>query len=162
VMLRASATATNSWKVYQIETHGAVRCYLPSSQPKACSVASRLCRSGGSVNVPRCSSLACFSSPRRSCSRVSSRAVIGLGLPTVSDGPARRHHAALAPRFAIVIVPAVVTNIWQTFVGPYLRDIMRRLVAADGGYGDGIWLNAGMFDRPLYALRHHRSRRLAG
>ena len=32
-----------------------------------------------------------------------------------------------AQALAIVIVPAIVTNIWQTFVGPYLRDIIRRL-----------------------------------
>src|SRR5712672_1875199 len=48
------------------------------------------------------------------------KGVIGLGLPTVSMGllavtmqPSRA--------LAIVIVPAIVTNIWQTFVGPYLR-----------------------------------------
>src|ERR1700730_11061682 len=52
------------------------------------------------------------------------KGVIGLGLPTVSMGllavtmqPSRA--------LAIVIVPAIVTNIWQTFVGPYLRDIIR-------------------------------------
>src|SRR5882672_7040015 len=54
------------------------------------------------------------------------KGVIGLGLPTVSMGllavTMQPSHA-----LAIVIVPAVVTNIWQTFVGPYLRDIMRRL-----------------------------------
>ena len=61
-------------QVDQIETHGEVHCCLPSSQPKACSVTSRLCRSGGSVNVPGCQTLSCSSSPRRSCSRVSSRA----------------------------------------------------------------------------------------
>src|SRR6266850_4950537 len=55
-------------EVDQIETHGAVRCYLPSSQPKACSVTCRLCRSRGSVNVRACPTLSCFSSPRRSCS----------------------------------------------------------------------------------------------
>ena len=32
-----------------------------------------------------------------------------------------------AQALAIVIVPPIVTNIWQTFVGPYLRDILRRL-----------------------------------
>ena len=81
------------------------------------------------------------------------KGVIGLGLPTVSMGllavtmpPA---HA-----LAIVIVPAILTNIWQTFVGPYLRDIIRRLWPLMVGPAVGIWLNAGIDDRSLCALRH--------
>jgi uncharacterized membrane protein YfcA len=54
------------------------------------------------------------------------KGVLGLGLPTVSMGllavtmpPSRA--------LAIVIAPAIITNIWQTFGGPYLRDILKRL-----------------------------------
>ncbi len=75
------------------------------------------------------------------------KGVIGLGLPTVSMGllavtmqPSRA--------LAIVIVPAIVTNIWQTFVGPYLRDILRRLWPLMLGTVIGIWLNAGMLTGP--------------
>jgi uncharacterized membrane protein YfcA len=75
------------------------------------------------------------------------KGVVGLGLPTVSMGllavsmpPARA--------LAIVIVPAIVTNIWQTFVGPYLRDIIRRLWPLMAGTAIGIWLNAGMLTGP--------------
>src|SRR5260370_35853799 len=75
------------------------------------------------------------------------KGVIGLGLPTVSMGllavtmqPSRA--------LAIVIVPAIVTNIWQTFVGPYLRDIIRRLWPLMLGTIVGIWLNAGMLTGP--------------
>ena len=75
------------------------------------------------------------------------KGVVGLGLPTVSMGllavtmpPA---HA-----LAIVIVPAVVTNIWQTFVGPYLLDIIRRLWPLMVGTVIGIWLNAGLLTGP--------------
>jgi len=75
------------------------------------------------------------------------KGVVGLGLPTVSMGllavtmpPA---HA-----LAIVIVPAVITNIWQTFGGPYLRDIVRRLWPLLIGTVIGIWLNAGMLTGP--------------
>src|SRR5450755_1323751 len=75
------------------------------------------------------------------------KGVIGLGLPTVSMGllavtmqPSRA--------LAIVIVPAVVTNVWQTFVGPYLRDIIRRLWPLMVGTVVGIWLNAGMLTGP--------------
>jgi uncharacterized protein len=75
------------------------------------------------------------------------KGVIGMGLPTVAMGllavtmqPSRA--------LAIVIVPAIVTNIWQTFVGPYLRDIVRRLWPLMIGTVFGIWLNAGMLTGP--------------
>ena len=56
------------------------------------------------------------------------KGVLGLGLPTVSMGLLA---VTMPPgkALAIVIVPAIVTNIWQTFFGPYLRDITRRLWA---------------------------------
>src|SRR5258708_40002640 len=75
------------------------------------------------------------------------KGVLGLGLPTVAMGllavtmqPSRA--------LAIVIVPAVITNIWQTFGGPYLRDIIRRLWPLMLGTVVGIWLNAGMLTGP--------------
>jgi uncharacterized membrane protein YfcA len=75
------------------------------------------------------------------------KVVVGLGLPTVAIGllavtmqPSRA--------IAIVIVPAIVTNIWQTFAGPYLRDIIRRLWPLMAGTVIGIWLNAGMLSGP--------------
>src|SRR5207253_8328036 len=75
------------------------------------------------------------------------KGVIGLGLPTVSMGllavTMQPSHA-----LAIVIVPAIIANIWQTFVGPYLRDIIRRLWPLMAGTVIGIWLNAGMLTGP--------------
>jgi uncharacterized protein len=70
------------------------------------------------------------------------KGVVGLGLPTVSMGLLA---VTMAPSqaLAIVIVPAVVTNIWQTFVGSYLRDIIRRLWPLLVGTAFGIWLNRG-------------------
>jgi len=75
------------------------------------------------------------------------KGVIGLGLPTVAMGllavsmpPARA--------LAIVIVPAIITNIWQTFVGPYLRDITRRLWPLMVGTAIGIWCGAGLMTGP--------------
>lgn len=75
------------------------------------------------------------------------KGVIGLGLPTVSMGLLA---VTMPPShaLAIVIVPAVVTNIWQTFIGPYLRDIIRRLWPLMAGTVLGIWLNAGMLTGP--------------
>ena len=70
------------------------------------------------------------------------KGVIGLGLPTVSVSLLA---VTMPPgqALAIVIVPAIITNIWQTFVGPYLRDIVRRLWPLMIGTAVGIWLNAG-------------------
>jgi len=75
------------------------------------------------------------------------KGVIGLGLPTVSMGLLA---VTMPPgqAIAIVIVPAIVTNIWQTFGGPYLRDIMRRLWPLMAGTVAGIWLNAGLLTGP--------------
>jgi uncharacterized protein len=75
------------------------------------------------------------------------KGVIGLGLPTVSMGLLAVTMPP-AQALAIVIVPAVVTNIWQTFVGPYLRDIIRRLWPLMIGTALGIWLNAGSLTGP--------------
>ena len=73
--------------------------------------------------------------------------MIGLGLPTVAMGLLA---VTMPPgqAIAIVIVPAIVTNIWQTFVGRYLRDIMRRLWPLMVGTVIGIWLNGGLLTGP--------------
>jgi len=69
------------------------------------------------------------------------KGALGLGLPTISVGLLA---VAMPPgrALAIVIVPAVVTNIWQTFSGPYLRDIAKRLWPLMAGTAIGICLNA--------------------
>ena len=75
------------------------------------------------------------------------KGVIGLGLPTVAMGLlATRMPPAHA--LAIVILPAIVTNIWQTFVGPYLRDIVRRLWPLMIGTCLGIWSGSGLMTGP--------------
>jgi uncharacterized membrane protein YfcA len=75
------------------------------------------------------------------------KGTIGLGLPTVAMGLlATRMPPAQA--LAIVIVPAIVTNIWQTFVGPYLRDIVRRLWPLMIGTVIGILSGAGLMTGP--------------
>lgn len=75
------------------------------------------------------------------------KGVIGLGLPTVAIG-------LLATRMppvnaiAIVILPAIVTNIWQTFVGSYLRDILKRLWPLFVFTCLGVWSGAGLLTGP--------------
>src|SRR5204862_8001411 len=75
------------------------------------------------------------------------KVVLGLGLPTVAMGLLA---VTMPPgqALAIIIVPAIVTNIWQTFVGPYQRHIMRRLWPLMIGTVIGIWLNAGLLTGP--------------
>jgi uncharacterized membrane protein YfcA len=75
------------------------------------------------------------------------KGVLGLGLPTVAMGLLAVTMPP-AQALAIVIVPAIVTNIWQTFVGPYLRDIIARLWPLMVGTAAGIWLNRGMLTGP--------------
>jgi hypothetical protein len=65
---------------------------------------------------------------------------VSIGLLAVAMPPSRA--------IAIVIVPAIVTNIWQTFVGAYLRDIVRRLWPLMAGTVIGVRLNAGMLTGP--------------
>ncbi|MGY4476313.1 sulfite exporter TauE/SafE family protein [Bradyrhizobium sp. USDA 3364] len=78
------------------------------------------------------------------------KGTLGLGLPTVAIGLLA---TTMAPgqAIAIVIVPAIVTNIWQTFVGPYLRDILKRLWPLMLGTVAGIWINAGLLTGPYAA-----------
>jgi len=75
------------------------------------------------------------------------KGALGLGLPTVSMGLLAVSMPP-AQAIAIVIVPAIVTNIWQTFGGPHLRDIFRRLWPLLIGTAAGIWLNAGSLTGP--------------
>jgi hypothetical protein len=75
------------------------------------------------------------------------KGMLGLGLPTVAMGLLAVSMPP-AQALAIVIVPAIVTNIWQTFAGPYLRDIVRRLWPLMIGTVVGIWLNSGMLTGP--------------
>ena len=75
------------------------------------------------------------------------KGVLGLGLPTVSMGLLAVTMPP-AQALAIVIVPTIVTNIWQTFGGPYLSDVIRRLWPLMAGTIVGIWLNQGMLTGP--------------
>ena len=75
------------------------------------------------------------------------KGVIGLGLPTVSMGLLA---VAMPPAhaLAIVIAPGILTNIWQTFAGPYFLGIVKRLWPLLLSLAVGIWLNADMMTGP--------------
>ena len=75
------------------------------------------------------------------------KGALGLGLPTVAMGLLA---VSMPPgqAIAIAIVPAIVTNVWQTFGGRYFLDIIRRLWPLLVGTVAGIWLNAGSLTGP--------------
>src|ERR1700676_4409368 len=75
------------------------------------------------------------------------KGVIGLGLPTVSMGLLPRTDAP-PPAPPLCTRAGVLTHILQTFVGPYLRDIIARLWPLMVSTVVGIWLNAGMLTGP--------------
>jgi len=75
------------------------------------------------------------------------KGVLGLGLPTVSMGLLATTMSP-AHALAVVIAPAIVPNIWQTFVGPYLRDIVQRLWPLLIATAIGIWSGSGLMTGP--------------
>lgn len=75
------------------------------------------------------------------------KGVIGLGLPTVSMGLLATTMSPVQA-LTIVIAPAIVTNIWQTFVGPYLVDILRRLWPLLLGCALTIWMCGELMTGP--------------
>jgi hypothetical protein len=71
------------------------------------------------------------------------KGVVGLGLPTVSIGLLT---TAMPPSraAAIVVLPAIITNLWQSFAGPYLRPILKRLWPLFVGTCIGTWSAADL------------------
>jgi hypothetical protein len=67
------------------------------------------------------------------------KGVIGLGLPTISMGLLT---LAMPPAAAasVLIVPSLVTNIWQLFTGPPLRAVVKRFGSLAAGIVVGtLW-----------------------
>jgi uncharacterized membrane protein YfcA len=69
------------------------------------------------------------------------KGVLGLGLPTVSMGLLA---LAMLPAqaAALLIVPSLVTNLWQMLAGPDLARIVRRLWSMMAGVCIGTWAGA--------------------
>ena len=70
------------------------------------------------------------------------KGAIGLGLPTISMGFLA---VALPPvdAAAILILPALLTNVWQMVAGPSLRPILGRLWPMMVAVCVGTWAGAG-------------------
>ena len=75
------------------------------------------------------------------------KGVIGMALPTIVIGLlATRMPPAHA--IAIVIVPGILTNLWQTFNGPYLGSILKRLWPLLLCTALGVWSGMGFLSGP--------------
>ena len=75
------------------------------------------------------------------------KGVIGMALPTIVIGLLSTSMST-AHAIALVIVPAILTNIWQTFNGPYLADILRRLWPLLLCTCLGVWSGTGFLSGP--------------
>jgi uncharacterized membrane protein YfcA len=71
------------------------------------------------------------------------KGIIGLGLPTVSMG-LLAVFMPTAEAAALLIVPALVTNVWQMLAGPNLKPISQRLWPTMLGVCAGTWAGAGL------------------
>jgi uncharacterized membrane protein YfcA len=71
------------------------------------------------------------------------KGVLGLGLPTVSMGLLA---LAMPPAqaAALLIVPSLVTNVWQMLAGPDFARVVRRLWSMMAGVCIGTWAGAGL------------------
>jgi uncharacterized membrane protein YfcA len=78
------------------------------------------------------------------------KGVVGLGLPTVAVGLLG---IVMAPREAasLLIVPSVVTNVWQLAAGPSFRSLLRRLWPMLIGICFGTLAGAAILPRSLAA-----------
>lgn len=71
------------------------------------------------------------------------KGVIGFGLPTISMGVLG---ALIAPDIAaaILIIPTFLTNVWQSFVGPHVKSVLRRFWPMLAGVFIGTLATAGV------------------
>src|SRR3954471_20590958 len=71
------------------------------------------------------------------------KGVIGLGLPTVVVGLLG---AVMPPSeaAALLVLPSLVTNVWQLVAGPDIRSLLRRLWPMMAGVCGGVWAGAGL------------------
>lgn len=71
------------------------------------------------------------------------KGTIGLGLPSIAIGLLAM---AMTPAqaAAIMIIPSLVTNVWQMFAGPYLAVLLKRMWSLVLMSAVGIWLGGGV------------------
>lgn len=73
------------------------------------------------------------------------KGVIGMGLPTVAMGLLGLVMLP-AQAAALLVVPSLITNLWQLAAGPHFLGLIRRLWPLLVGICLGTWAGAGLFD----------------
>lgn len=75
------------------------------------------------------------------------KGVLGLGLPTIAMGLLA---VTMTPgqAAAMLVVPSLVTNLWQMLAGPYVLTLFRRLGGMLAAACIGTWLGAGWLTGP--------------
>jgi uncharacterized membrane protein YfcA len=71
------------------------------------------------------------------------KGVVGVGLPTVAIGLLSLVMVP-AQAAALLVLPTLVTNVWQAGVGAHIRALIRRLWPMFLGICAGTWLGAGL------------------
>ena len=71
------------------------------------------------------------------------KGVIGLGLPTVAMGLLAVALSS-AEAAALLVLPSLVTNVWQMLAGPHLRPLLRRLWPFNLAACLGTWLGMAL------------------
>lgn len=71
------------------------------------------------------------------------KGVIGMGLPTVAIGLLSSMMPP-AQAAAILVLPSLVTNVWQMLAGPHFLALLRRLWPMMLGIVGGAWAGAGI------------------
>lgn len=71
------------------------------------------------------------------------KGVLGLGLPTIAMGLLGLVMPA-AEAAALLVVPSLVTNLWQLLTGPRFGALLRRLWPMLGGICIGTWAGSGL------------------
>jgi len=79
------------------------------------------------------------------------KGIVGMGLPTVSLGLLA---LAFGPKeaIALMLVPSLVTNIWQGVSGGELLELLKRLWSLLGMVCIGVWFGAGILAKADAAL----------
>jgi len=74
------------------------------------------------------------------------KGVIGLGMPTISIALLSTG-MGLPAALQIIIVPTIVTNVWQAFIGDGFVRLVRRFAMLLAGTVVGVWIGYALFFR---------------
>jgi len=79
------------------------------------------------------------------------KGIVGMGLPTVSLALLTAT-LGLKPAIALMLVPSLVTNLWQALAGGAFQAILRRLWSLLAAACIGVWLGTGLLAKADGAL----------